>query len=275
MPRTLFVSILIRLSLAAGTAVADTPKLAPPSPKGETYSDAQDFPFVTPLKGAKLVATSHDPTPLDITGPDDKEPLLIGAGTINKQYDGPPGIVDDDFTAAYEAAFRKAGWTLKPLVQGGVLAHWSKNNRELWVRVWHEGADTWDVTLTDIGSGLAGALHSDCKVALYGLHFDFNKATLRPDSDAVLNQVLAILKADTSSKFKLAGHTDSVGDKAYNQKLSTERADAVKAWLAKHGAAADRLTTQGLGDTVPLVANDSDANRARNRRVELSRSGCK
>ena len=127
----------------------------------------------------------------------------------------------------------------------------------------------------DIGNALAGTLHSDCKVALYGLHFDFNKATLRPDSEPILNQVLVILKADTSSQFKLSGHTDDVGEKAYNQKLSTARADAVKAWLVKNGAAATRLATQGFGDTAPLVANDSDANRARNRRVELSKPGCK
>src|SRR5207302_871136 len=144
-------------------------KLVPPSAKGETYSDTQDFPFATPLKGAKLVATSHEPTPVDITGPDDKEPLLVGAGSINKQYYGGPEILDDDFTAVYEAAFRAAGWTLKPLAQGGVLAHWSKNNRELWVRVWREGGGTWDITLVDIGNALAGTLHSDCKVALYGL----------------------------------------------------------------------------------------------------------
>jgi OOP family OmpA-OmpF porin len=91
----------------------------------------------------------------------------------------------------------------------------------------------------------------------------------------VLNQVLAILKGDSATAFELRGHTDNVGDKAYNQTLSQQRADAVKRWLVAHGAATTRLSTQGFGETVPLVANDSDLNRAKNRRVELAKSGCK
>ncbi|MEO8845217.1 MAG: OmpA family protein [Kofleriaceae bacterium] len=278
MSRTLFVPVLLLLSLTAATAIADgvvAPKLIPPSAKGETYTDTQDFPFATPIKGATLVATSHDPTPLDIAGPDDKAPVLVGTGTLTKQYDGPPGLLDDDLAAAYDKAFRAAGWTMKPLATGGALAHWSKNGRELWVRVWREGGNSWDMSLTDVGGGLATALHSDCKAQLYGLHFDFNKATLQPDSEPVLNQVLAILKADKTSAFKLAGHTDDVGGAAYNKKLSAARADTVKAWLVAHGAAAARITASGFGDTAPLVPNDSDSNRARNRRVELSKSGCK
>lgn len=273
----IFKTVLVSLCISA-TAFADglaPPKLVPPAEKPETYGDAQDFPFVTPLAGAKLVGTSHDATPIDVTGPDDKEPQLVGSGTVNKQYQGPDGIVDDDFKEAWEKAFRGAGWTLKPVSSGGVMAHWSKGGRELWVRVWTEGGNTWNVTLADLSSGLAAALKKNCKVALYGLNFDFNKATLRADSEPVLKQVLAILKQDPASKFSLGGHTDNVGDHGYNQKLSAQRAEAVKGWLVAHGAAVAQLSTQGFGDTAPVVPNDSDVNRAKNRRVELSRSGCK
>ena len=104
--------------------------------------------------------------------------------------------------------------------------------------------------------------------------FDFNKATLRPDADAVLQQVAAALQADPATSVEIGGHTDNVGTKTYNEQLSQERADAVKAWLVAHGVGASRLTTKGYGDSMPVVRNTSDANRARNRRVELKKPNC-
>ena len=107
------------------------------------------------------------------------------------------------------------------------------------------------------------------------MNFDFNKSTLRPDSDPVLQQVLAIFKNDPTYSGEIGGHTDNVGKEDYNMKLSQARADAVKAWLVAHGVDAKRITTKGYGDTRPLVPNDTDANRFKNRRVELKRSNCK
>jgi OmpA-OmpF porin, OOP family len=59
-----------------------------------------------------------------------------------------------------------------------------------------------------------------------------------------------------------------------NRRAGFRRADAVKAWLVGHGIAMARLSTKGFGDTVPLVANDNDLDRAKNRRVELAKAGC-
>jgi outer membrane protein OmpA-like peptidoglycan-associated protein len=82
---------------------------------------------------------------------------------------------------------------------------------------------------------LGKALSADCHVALIGLLFDFNKATLQAASEPVLQQVLALLKKDTSLKVEVQGHTDNVGTDAYNQTLSEARATAVVAWLTQHG----------------------------------------
>ncbi|MGH8161294.1 MAG: OmpA family protein, partial [Gammaproteobacteria bacterium] len=123
-------------------------------------------------------------------------------------------------------------------------------------------------------SPLAATLAKSCTVAVYGIHFDFNKATLRPDSTPVLKQVLALLQGDPTLQLEIGGNTDNVGTKAYNLTLSDQRAKAVEDWLVTHGIAASRLTAQGYGETRPLVPNTSPQNRAKNRRVELKRKNC-
>ena len=95
------------------------------------------------------------------------------------------------------------------------------------------------------------------------------RATLRPESEAVLAQVASLLNDEPDWKMKIEGHTDSTGTKQGNQALSQLRAVAVVAWLVKDGIAASRLTAIGVGDTKPIADNGTDAGRARNRRVEL------
>ena len=113
-----------------------------------------------------------------------------------------------------------------------------------------------------------------CRIEVYGVNFDFNKAVLRPESEPVLKQVLAIFTATPSFSAEVSGHTDNIGTPAYNLKLSDSRADAVKSWLVAHGVAPARVTSRGYGDSQPLVPNTTDANRFKNRRVELRRTNC-
>jgi outer membrane protein OmpA-like peptidoglycan-associated protein len=112
-------------------------------------------------------------------------------------------------------------------------------------------------------------------VPLYGITFDFNKATLRADSEGSLQRILTVLQGDAALALEVQGHTDNVGGDDYNLKLSQERADAVKTWLVGHGVPATRITTRGYGRQQPVATNDTDEGRARNRRVELARAGCK
>ena len=114
----------------------------------------------------------------------------------------------------------------------------------------------------------------ECTIEVYGVNFDFNKSVLRPDSEPVLRTVLQLFTATPSFRAEVGGHTDNIGTPDYNMKLSDARAAAVKAWLVAHSIAADRVTSRGYGDTRPLLPNDTDANRFKNRRVELHRKNC-
>lgn len=115
---------------------------------------------------------------------------------------------------------------------------------------------------------LKAALDKDGHVALY-INFDFNKATLKPDAQPVIAQVLALLKANPTLKLSIQGHTDSIGAHDYNVTLSQARAAAVVATLKAQGVAAARLTSAGFGPDKPIAPNDTDIGRAKNWRVEL------
>jgi OmpA-OmpF porin, OOP family len=100
--------------------------------------------------------------------------------------------------------------------------------------------------------------------------FAFNKAKIDPASDSLLTEVAKVMTDHPEIKqVRVEGHTDNKGAAAYNLKLSQQRADSVILWLSSHGIATDRLVAKGMGMTAPLVDNDTEANRALNRRVEF------
>lgn len=107
------------------------------------------------------------------------------------------------------------------------------------------------------------------KIVLRSVHFDFDKSAIRPDAVPVLNEAAETLKAEGGIAVIVEGHTDSVGTDAYNQKLSHRRAGAVRQYLVKHGIPANRITTEGFGESRPVASNDTEDGRAQNRRVEL------
>jgi OOP family OmpA-OmpF porin len=99
--------------------------------------------------------------------------------------------------------------------------------------------------------------------------YDFDKATLKPEGKAKLDELASKIKDFTLEVVIAVGHTDSVGSDAYNQKLSLRRAESVKAYLVSKGIEANRVYTEGKGKKQPLADNKTADGRAKNRRVEI------
>lgn len=182
----------------------------------------------------------------------------------------------------YENAFRKLGGGMvyrdppesavyrMPLGPGG----------ERWVQINidSEGA-RYQLNIVDVApmtqkvemsaGEMASALSKHGHVALTGILFDTGKASIKPLSEVLLKEVLAMLGSDKALNLAIEGHTDNVGNAKSNAELSRHRAEAVVAYLVDHGVQAQRLKASGKGDSVPVADNRTEDGRSRNRRVEL------
>ncbi|MES2901639.1 MAG: OmpA family protein [Pseudomonadota bacterium] len=99
--------------------------------------------------------------------------------------------------------------------------------------------------------------------------FDFDKAVLKPEGKAKLDDLSMKLQGINLEVIIAVGHTDSIGTDAYNEKLAMRRANAVKAYLQAKGIEASRIYTEGKGEKQPVADNKTSAGRAQNRRVEI------
>lgn len=106
-------------------------------------------------------------------------------------------------------------------------------------------------------------------VRLNNIFFEFGKATLMEASFMELDKVVLLMTDNPKLELEISGHTDDVGSESDNLKLSQNRAQAVVDYLTQNGIKSSRLIAKGYGESSPLIENDSDENRARNRRVEF------
>jgi len=127
-----------------------------------------------------------------------------------------------------------------------------------------------NIKITTAAPDTRNKLLAEGKLVTYGIYFDVNKDVVKPESYGTLKDIAAVLNEVPEVKVKIVGHTDSDGQDAANMDLSKRRAAAVKAELAKSfGVNADRLITDGLGESQPVAPNDTPVNKALNRRVEF------
>jgi len=180
----------------------------------------------------------------------------------------------------YENAIKKIG--------GSIIY---EEEEEAWLKVEKTGKITWiyvdartggqyellivekkvmEQEVTADAKSLAADINSTGHVSVYGIHFDFNKATVKPESELTLKEIAKLLKQNPGLSLYVVGHTDSVGKIDYNMQLSKERAEAVVQTLVeKYGVSQNRLDAHGVGPLVPVASNETEEGRALNRRVEL------
>lgn len=118
-------------------------------------------------------------------------------------------------------------------------------------------------TVERVGEGILITFNS-------GLQFNFNSYELEAATKSNLDELAKTLNKYDDTDILIEGHTDSSGEDAYNLSLSNKRADAVKDYLKGKGVKAGRIDTEGYGESQPLESNDTEAGRAKNRRVEVA-----
>ena len=116
---------------------------------------------------------------------------------------------------------------------------------------------------------LLNAISTNGKIISYGITFDINKSTLKPESMGTINQIFKLMKENPTLKFEIGGHTDSDGSDASNLALSQQRADMVMKKLIGLGIETARLTAVGYGKSKPIADNKTFEGKAKNRRVEF------
>jgi OOP family OmpA-OmpF porin len=148
--------------------------------------------------------------------------------------------------------FEPSGLTIRALHASTKTPYYIKN-----IRIANGGVKYYDRFL------------QDGKIIANGIRFDVNKATLKPESMGVINEIAALMNEHPEINFSVEGHTDSDGDDAFNQTLSEQRAETVVSTLKKLGIDGSRMTSKGWGESKPIDSNATSEGKANNRRVEF------
>lgn len=133
---------------------------------------------------------------------------------------------------------------------------------ELGIPTLNEGESFEDVVLTI-------TYEAAKSYTLNSLQFESGKATLKPESYNLMDDLVEIMRLKPKMNIMVCGHTDSDGDDANNLVLSQNRADAVKKYLTSKGIAASRIKAVGYGETKPIADNSTESGKAQNRRTEI------
>jgi len=200
----------------------------------------------------------------------------------------------------FQNAAKQKGGIVLVEYPGGCLGEYEYGNINDGLIPWANGCDSWGTTIklakdtkeiwlfvqpTDEGYNMVIAekeamkqdiqanemfdkLNKDGFIALY-INFETGKADIKPESQKIIDQIVEMLQKNPSLKVSIEGHTDNVGTKEFNQKLSDERAKAVMNAIIAKGIDKNRLSSKGWGQTKPIADNNTEEGRAKNRRVEI------
>lgn len=181
----------------------------------------------------------------------------------------------------YVNAVKKAGGEVLYETDQTMYAKMKKGGDIYWVEVNADGSG--DYYLTSVREGgmkqdvtaisaeeIKGDIKTEGKAVFYGIYFDTDKSVVKPESAPTLTEIGKFLKASPAMNVFIVGHTDNTGDFNHNLALSKARAEAVvNELVTKYGVNKTQVTAQGVAQLSPIAANDTDAGKAKNRRVEI------
>jgi outer membrane protein OmpA-like peptidoglycan-associated protein len=126
-----------------------------------------------------------------------------------------------------------------------------------------------NIRVNEGGKKLYDRILAEGKFVTRGILFDVNKSTINGESMGTINEIVKLMNSHPDLNFRIEGHTDSDGDDSFNQKLSEDRAAAVKVMLVNQGIDQSRLESKGWGESKPVSENSTPEGKANNRRVEF------
>lgn len=252
-----------------------------PAAQAEELTGGVEPPYLGHFPGSSLVTSDLAPqVAMEFHIPGDKESSWVGRPLWRAEYRGPSDLSPFEFNLVYSEALAKSGWKVVGNIGGSssagdatLMARFADGTRDLWLSM-HSTNFGYEVKLADASAAaemkkLQEQLDRLGRVAVYGIYFDSDSSTLKPESEATLSQIVKLLEAAPSLKLGIEGHTDNTSTRPHNQTLSEERAASVVRYLVDHKVNAARLTSAGFADTRPVADNASPEGRAKNRRVEL------
>lgn len=162
-----------------------------------------------------------------------------------------------------------AFYVIRSKEQGNIYIQYNSNNAGGKLNILQE--KPFEQTITKVtADAILNELSQNGKSILY-IQFDSDQSQIKPQGKETVTQIAEALKKDKNLKISIEGHTDATGDAAHNKKLSQERAQTVMNLLVSDGIDKSRLSATGYGAEKPLLPNNSEDNKAKNRRVELVR----
>lgn len=250
-------------------------------PAGDDYRLLGRMPAYAPRAPAER--KSLDEAKVTVKDGDDTREVAVQGAKHSVSYgvkDGAQAASDIEIQENYRAALRALNAEILLAEPQLTTARFEQGGQTIWAQVFSQ-ENAIEVSVVEEkpfpasvqppeARALKAALDKSGRVALH-VGFDLGKATLKPDSAKTIAEVARLLKENPGLKLAIEGHTDDIGPRAGNEKLSKDRAAAVADALAAAGIARERLTSVGRGPDQPIADNATSEGRAKNRRVELVR----
>jgi outer membrane protein OmpA-like peptidoglycan-associated protein len=239
----------------------------------------KDHPLLTRLKGFYIDRCESNFDAVEFAVSDSENKTLEGQRTyiyyiLQEGAESPSQL---QIKRNYSNAIRSLGGAAVYERDDYVSLRVVRDNREVWVAV-EASADgaSYGLTVLELGemeqevtaSDMLAALNKSGRIALY-INFDTGQATIRPESEKIIDEIASLLQNSPELQLSIEGHTDNLGSPASNKALSVARAETVLEAVAGKGVAASRLSAVGWGQEKPIAPNRAAEGRAKNRRVEI------